>query len=179
MMRRRLARTVGTMLMLAIVAGCRPLGLFAPASAPRTPAEQFGPLALVYINAKKVSAPEVWLTTLDGTTHRSVATYTLGTLPVDLRGTLLALDAHEQLVVLDLATGAEQRVPTGNVVPNAHIGVDGSVYVSFNEDDPKTGRATAVLSRLDMATGERADITRLDARGIGILWDNPETNELL
>src|SRR5690242_687521 len=99
-MRRRLTGLMVTLALVMIVAGCQPLGLFAPAPDQRTPGQQFGPLALVYINAQKVSAPEVWLASLDGTSHRTVATYELGTLPDDLRGSLLALNGYHEVIVL-------------------------------------------------------------------------------
>jgi hypothetical protein len=134
-------------------------------------------LVLVYLDAFRGDGVEVRVAAADGTNPRTVATYPRGTRSLGLNGPLMALADGDDLVVLDLRSGAERRVAFPGV-SGALIG-EGAVVLATARGRCAGALDDALLLRLDLTTGEAVtltvrglDLLRLDAVS-GEVWVAP------
>jgi Tol biopolymer transport system component len=181
-MRSWVATGARVLLFLAFVVAA--LGRPAPAGAQpggspnEQPGGQPGTLALVYVDAEKPRTSEVWTASLDGASRRLVATLGPATRALDLRGSLLALASGDDLIVLDLQSGSDQRIAVGSQPSSARIAPDGAVRFTTRAGCGP-GPSTTVLGSSDAATGARSDLTGLDVPGAEIVWHDPASDDLM
>ena len=118
------------------------------------------------------------MTSLDGAAKRHVSTLLRSTRALDLRGSLLALASDEDLVILDLASGSDQRVTVGPRLSSGLIGPDG--LVMLHHARRLRGRVPGdARPRVDSATGDARTSPRLKASGADLAWQDPASGDVM
>jgi hypothetical protein len=152
-----------------------------PAATRAEPSGQSGTLAIAYLHTERLDGGEVWVASATGANRRTVTTFGKGVRAFDVRGSTLALVSdptpNPELVILDLASGAEKRL-SGDRVSDTFVAEDGSVLFATRAGcGPGTAKTT--IGRVDAATGARTDIAVLEEPGAEILWHDPAANEFM
>lgn len=173
-----------TRLTLNVVAGLLTLAMLSGPIGP--PARAEGPtLALVYVVTPTDGPTGVWAAEPDGANPRHVADLPAGFRPLALRGRQLALAERPgrsgpggpALVLVDLVSGQQRRVPAPQEVRSATIGPNGQVFftgrVGCGPDFEPTG-----LWRYDPESVQSAELRRFESAGLEILRYDPEFHEL-
>lgn len=135
--------------------------------------------SVVYLDMTKPVGTIVWLVAADGSSKTPVGDMLgPGVRPLDLQGSLLAVAEDNDLVTVNLASGAASRVSVGARIQGAYIANDTTVFYSTHPGCGPVERKT-MIGKLNPATGESAKVADIDQRpGIEILSYNADTDEL-
>lgn len=136
-------------------------------------------LSVVYLDASKQAGTEVWVVAVDGSSKRAVGDLLgPGLRPLGQRDGLLAVADGNDLVTVNLATGATRRLAVGQRIQSAYIANNSTVFYATHTGcgpvEPKT-----TIGRFNVGSEVNERIAeKTEWPGAEVLWHNAGADEL-